>query len=79
MAFAYSKTKLDIMGTHRVTMGTFSQASGDTGGDITTGLRTIENFQMTGALDISVSGGVVTVTTADPGAAQAGYWLAIGL
>ena len=79
MAFASTKTKVDVIGSHRVAYGTFSQASGDTGGTIATGLRTLENFQMTGALNATFSGGTVTVVTADPGAAQAGYWTAIGI
>lgn len=79
MAFAATKTKNDIMGSHRIAIGTFSQVSGDTGGAVTTGLRVVEHFEMTGALNLAVSGGVVTVTTADPGAAQAGFWKATGM
>lgn len=79
MAFAAAVTKKDVMGSHRVAMGTFSQGNGDTGGDVVTGLRVVESFQCTAALNISVSGGTVTVTTADPTAAQAGYWMAIGM
>ncbi len=79
MSFAATKTKNDIMGSHRVAMGTFSQVSGDTGGEINTGLRVIENFQMTAAKSVTVSGGVATVVTVDPLAAQAGFWTAIGM
>jgi len=79
MAFAATVTKRDIMGAHRVVMGTFSQGNGDTGGAVNTGLREIHNFQMTAALNLTVSGGDVTVTTADPTAAQAGFFLAIGM
>ena len=79
MAFAATKTKNDIMGSHRVVMGTFSQVSGDVGGDIDTGLRVVENFQMTAVTTLTVSGGVVSVVTADPLAAQAGFWTAIGM
>lgn len=78
MAFAASITKKDVIGAHRVHYGTFSQASGDTGGAITTGLRQVVNFQMQAVLNVSVSSGTVTVTTADPGGAQAGYWMAVG-
>ena len=79
MSFAAQKTKQDVAGSHRVVMGTFSQESGDTGGVVETGLRVVENFQMTAAIDISVNGGSVTVTTADPAAAQAGFWKATGM
>lgn len=79
MAFDSAITKKDIWGSHRVVMGTFSQGNGDTGGAVSTGLRVVENFQMLGAKSVSVSGGVATVVTADPGGAQAGHWLAIGM
>lgn len=77
--FVSAKTKNDVHGSHRVVMGTFSQGNGDTGGVVNTGLRVVENFQMTGALNIAVTGGNVTVTTADPTAAQAGFWIATGM
>jgi hypothetical protein len=79
MSFESTITKKDVMGSHRVAMGTFAQGNGDTGGEVTTGLRQISNFQMLGAKSVAISGGVVTVTTADPGGAQAGHWLAIGM
>lgn len=79
MSFSAQKTKNDIMGSHRVAMGTFSQVSGDTGGEVVTGLRVVENFQMTAAVNISVNGGAVTVTTDDPLGAQAGFWIATGM
>ena len=79
MAFAAQKTKNDISGSHRIAMGTFSQVSGDTGGVVDTGLRVVENFQMTSAKSVAVSGGSVTVLTDDPLAAQAGFWKATGM
>jgi len=80
MSFAYAITKKDVWGSHRVVMGTFSQANTDTGGAIATGLRLVENFDITSEVEnISVSGGEVTVTTEDPGGAQAGFWKAIGM
>lgn len=79
MVFLATKTKNDVAGSHRVTMGTFSQGNGDTGGAVDTGLRVVENFQMTAATNVSVSGGTVTVTTADPLGAQAGFWKATGM
>jgi hypothetical protein len=79
MGFTAVITKKDVMGSHRTVMGTFSQISGDTGGVVATGLRKVENFQMIGATKLTVSGGNVTVVTADPLAAQAGFFLAIGM
>ena len=79
MSFSAQKTKNDIAGSHRVVMGTFSQTSGDIGGDVETGLRVVENFQMTAAKSVTVVGGVVSVVTDDPLAAQAGFWKATGM
>lgn len=79
MAFSASIVKRNIMGPSRVHYGTFSQGNGDTGGAIVTGLRIVEGFQCTASLNESVSGGTVTVTTADPTGAQAGHWMAIGV
>jgi hypothetical protein len=79
MAFSATKTKIDVMGSHRIVMGTFAQGSGDTGGAVATGLRIVDNFQMTAAKSVSVSGGDVTVTTDNPLAAQAGFWMATGM
>ena len=79
MAFDSSVTKRNIMGPSRVHYGTFSQGNTDTGGAISTGLRIVEYFECMAALNVSVSGGDVTVTTADPGGAQAGFWMAIGV
>ena len=79
MAYAQgSAVNKTIMGNKRVHYGKFSQANTDTGGDVATGLRVVEYFEMTGLVTTSVSGGTVTATTLDPGAAQAGYWKAIG-
>ena len=66
------------MGNKRVHMGTFSQTGGDTGGDIDTGLKRIEYAECMAATNLSTSGGTLTVTTANPGGAQAGFWKAIG-
>ena len=71
--------KGDIIGTRRVKYGTFSQGSGDTGGVIKTGLYHVDYFQMMGALNVSIDEGSVTVTTADPGGSQAGFWMAVGM
>jgi len=78
MSFSASVTTKTIMGNKRVRMGTFAQGSGDTGGVVATGLRKVEYFEMMAATNVTVSGGNVTVVTADPGAAQAGFFMAIG-
>jgi len=67
-----------VFGEKRVTYGTFAQASGDTGGDIVTGISKVDYFECTWGKTFSVSGGTVTVTTADPVATVACYWMAIG-
>ena len=79
MAWAASTTERTIMGNKKVIIGTFSQASGDTGGTVATGLRVVDYFTCGVETNLSESSGTVTVTTANPGAAQAGYWIAIGL
>lgn len=80
MAFASAVTHNDIIGQNRVAYGTFSQASGDTGGVITTGLYLVKNFQMSSSVvGVSVSGGAVTVVTVNPAATVAGFWMAVGL
>jgi len=79
MSFASEAKHRDISGTNRVVYGEFSQVSGDTGGVVVTGLYDIKYFELMGALNMSVSGGEVTVTLADPGGAQAGFWMAVGL
>jgi len=66
------------IGPFRICMGTFSQGNTDTGGDISTSLHTIISCECTAAINLSVSGGTITVTTADPTTDQAGYWTAIG-
>ena len=79
MAFAQTDdTKLVSLGNKRMTIGSFTQASGDTGGAFVTGLHTVEYFHCTGLVSASVSGGTVTATTGNPGGDQAGYWQAIG-
>lgn len=78
MAFSSTQTAYSVFGNKAVQMGTYTQASGDTGGAIVTGLKTIEYFDATGATKVSNSSGTVTITTADPTEAQTGYWMAIG-
>lgn len=78
MAFTTAITKQSIEGDRRVNYGTFLQASGDTGGAIITGFTTIEYFDASYMLTTSDSSGTVTITTADPGGAQSGFWQAVG-
>lgn len=79
MAFAQgSAVHKTMMASKRVNFGSFTQASGDTGGAFATGLQVVEYFECTGLKTASVSGGTVTATTLDPGGSQAGYWMAIG-
>jgi len=80
MAFAYTVTGNDIWGRKRVVMGTFSQVDDDTGGDIVTGLRLIEGFDMSvNPITVSASGGTVSVTLAGSDGNQEGFWKAVGL
>jgi len=78
MSFASTIVDHTIFGDKRIAIGAFTQASGDTGGAITTGLGVIQYFHASYMVTHSDASGVVTITTADPGAAQSGYWLAIG-
>ena len=80
MAYAQGATVFKtIMGNKRVHYGTFTQLNTETGGDIATGLRSVEYFELSGLVTTSVAGGTVTATTLDPGVGnQAGYWMAIG-
>lgn len=81
MAFTYTKDAPTVFGNKRIYTGTFSQASGDTGGDIVTGCSSIQNFQATGGGGVtkaSISGQTVTLTTTDPVATVTGYWMCIG-
>lgn len=79
MAFSSSITKRTVMGDMRVNMGEFSQESGDTGGNIDTGLSKVFFFTASAEIDdTSDSSGTITMSTEDPGADQDGYWIAIG-
>lgn len=78
MAFASTIREETVMGNLRVQMGTYSQASGDTGGAIKTGLTDVYHFQATGATKATNAAGTVTIVTADPAADVTGFWLAMG-
>ena len=79
MAYAQGTTvHKTIMGNKRVHYGTFTQANLDVGGTFATGLRSVECFECTGLVTLVVTAGSVAATLLDPGAAQAGYWKAVG-
>ena len=79
MAFSSSITRRPkAMGDMRMSHGTFTQGNGDTGGDIITGMRDCKVCITDVHCTASISGGTVTITTADPGAAQEGQWIAYG-
>ena len=74
MAFTPVKTKYNIVGVVKRITGTFSGGA-PTAGTITTELSNITYADVTGASAISVSGGIITVTSA----ATAGFWSAEGI
>jgi len=79
MAFAQGTTvHRTVFGNRRVTYGTYTQGNTDTGGNIATGLNAVDYFACTWGKTFSVSGGTVTVGTADPTGDVACYWMAIG-
>lgn len=87
MAFAYSITGQTVFGNKRIVYGTYTNAGGDTGGDIATGLTNCEAIflQPTGSAvnanapvaneTFPVAGGAVTIVT-DNGAD--GQFMAFG-
>lgn len=87
MAFASTITHLSVMGNKRVNYGTYANGTGDTGGDIDTGMAICESLvlQPSGGTVIAtaptvnetlpVGGNAVTVITAD---GEDGYWVATG-
>lgn len=87
MAFESTITGRNVFGNRRVHLGTYTNGSGDTGGDVNTGLRRCEALflQPGGASVIAtapvvnetlpVAGSAVTIVTADN---EDGTWMAIG-
>ena len=87
MAFSYTVERRTVIGNLRLVAGTYTNASGDTGGDINTGLVRVEHFQLqpkgTAILasapvvneTLPMSGGTVTIVTNDD---EDGTWCAIG-
>lgn len=78
MAFARTVEAETVFGNKRVVFGQFTQASGDTGGAIATGLSDLAYFEASYSTNNVDASGTVTITTANPGAGQTGYWMAIG-
>ena len=88
MAFSYSVLDRMVFGDRRVVIGTFTNGSGDTGGDVKTGLNRVDVFiaQPTGSSVTSnqvtvnesfpLAGGDVTIVTDDN---VDGIWIAIGV
>jgi hypothetical protein len=87
MAFAFTRDGKSVMGNKRVAWGTFTNASGDTGGNIDTGLVLVESMYFAGSgagaltalpsvnETLPASGGAITIVCAD---GEDGYWFAIG-
>ena len=88
MAFSSSIIlKNKIFGSRKIVVGTYTNASGDTGGDIDTGLKRVEFLvlQPKGSSVIATApsvnetfpcdGSAVTIVTADN---EDGYWFAFG-
>lgn len=84
MAFAYAVTDKTILGNKRVTWGTFTNSALTAGGDIVTGLDSVDSFMpcitshywsTAPMVTRSVSSGTVTVATENN---VDGEWLAIG-
>lgn len=86
MAFSFTKEDEWVAGDLRLSTGTFTNGSGDTGGDIYTGLQKVYGFFMQHKNDAVIAtfpvvnetfpkADPITVVTADDGD---GYWLAFG-
>ena len=78
MAFASTVSDVTVFGNKRIAFGEFTQISGDTGGAIATGLSSLAYFEANYSTNNVDSSGTVTITTANPGAGQTGFWMAIG-
>jgi len=87
MTFASTITVKGVMGNKKYRMGTWTCGSGDTGGDINTGLGICESIilQSTGSAVVAsapvvnetlpVAGSAVTIVTTDN---EDGIWIAFG-
>jgi len=87
MAFASAIVGQSVMGNKRIFWGTYTNGSGDTGGNINTGLQSCQSiFLQPGGSSViatapavnetlPIAGSAVTVVTADN---EDGTWIAIG-
>ena len=87
MAFTSTVTERSIMGNKRVHWGTYANDGGDTGGDIDTGLKSVDfiTLQTSGASvsadqssvdeTLPLNGSDVTIACTS---GADGYWMAIG-
>ncbi len=89
MTFASTITRTipNIVGDRKITHGTYTNASGDTGGNIDTGLQVCEHIQLqpTGTAVIAsnpvvnetlpIDGSAITIVTTDN---EDGIWIAYG-
>lgn len=80
MAFAYTVTGSSVAGDFRVKWGSYTNAGGDTGGAIVTGLATCACFGVTNstdenAVEIVHSAGTLTIDCTD---GDDGDWFAFG-
>ena len=88
MAFSSTIKGKTVFGNKRVHWGTWTNGSGDTGGDISTGLKRVDMLVLTVKASTSaatapvinetfpLASGSVTIVCEDN---QDGYWLAIGI
>ena len=79
----YTVKKTTVFGDLRVVMGTYTNASGSTGGAIVTGLNEVFYFNSSCEASqaatvnlVAISGGTVTMTVVDN---EDGKWIAIGV
>lgn len=84
MAFSYTVTSNTVFGNKRIVFGSFTNGVSDTGGEVATGLKTVDFFIPIGSSlpltaqineTFPLSSGNVTIVT-DPD--LDGYWMAIG-
>ena len=85
MAFAYTTLGLSTgAGSMCRTWGTFTNASGDSGGTINTGLSNVVSVDLTVTSHYNAAKPKVTITTSSPsvtvvtGDANSGNWVAFG-
>ena len=83
MVFSSTITFRTVIGNKRLVVGTFTNAAGDAGGEIDTGLVKVQAFVPSfsshlgsEAPKISISSGTVTIVTSE---AVDGYFIAIGV